>query len=193
MDFVAFDFETATRKRDSACALGIVVVINGIVTAERKWHLRPHNLRFDIRNARLHGITTVSVRDCPSLEEAWNDILPYLSGRVLVAHYAQFDISVLQSTLNRYDIHYPPIPYSCSRLIAKRTWPDFRHFSLAYLSRRLSLQMQHHDALADAHTCAAIILAASRKHAARTLAELEATLSIRRGCLSVNDHRRVST
>ena len=39
LDFVAIDFETANASRASACAVGLAVVEDGVVTAQDSWRL----------------------------------------------------------------------------------------------------------------------------------------------------------
>lgn len=56
MDFIAIDFETANSSRSSACALGLVEVKDGVITAEHSWLIDPQQ-RFDGMNISIHGIT----------------------------------------------------------------------------------------------------------------------------------------
>lgn len=131
MDFVAFDFETANSNRNSACALGIAVITNGAVTETREWRFRPRTSRFNLNNVRVHGITETFLANSRELCDLGDEILPYFQHRVLVAHHAAFDISVLQRSLDSYGMRHPDLEYSCSWLIAKATWPAFRSYSLS--------------------------------------------------------------
>ena len=71
MDFVALDFETANEKRDSACAIGVTLVRDSVVS-ETVYHLiRPPDLRFSHWNIRIHGITADDVADSPTIGELW--------------------------------------------------------------------------------------------------------------------------
>jgi len=188
MDFVAFDFETANSNRNSACALGIAVIEEGSVTETREWQFRPRSSRFNLNNVRMHGITEASLVNCSDLSEVWHVILPYFQNRMVVAHYAAFDISVLRHSLDSYGIEYPDVEYSCSWQIAKATWSMFRCYSLPYLAARLKLPMRHHDAMSDAKTCAAIVLSACKKWNASTLEQLESCTKISRGQVSAQGH-----
>jgi DNA polymerase III subunit epsilon len=63
MDFVALDFETANENRDSACALGLVVVENNEIVKKDYWLIRPKELYFNPFNISIHGITPDDVKD----------------------------------------------------------------------------------------------------------------------------------
>jgi len=56
MDFIAFDFETANRRSDSACQLGAIVVRGGQVVGRHQWMIRPRPFFFHPGNIRIHGI-----------------------------------------------------------------------------------------------------------------------------------------
>ena len=44
--FVAIDFETATTRRDSACAVGLAAGCNGRVVLARTYPIRPPTAQF---------------------------------------------------------------------------------------------------------------------------------------------------
>lgn len=81
MNFTAIDFETANSGRSSACALGLVQVRDGIVTAEHNWLIDPQQ-PFDGMNIAIHGITPSMVRDQPTFAELWPTVEPLLQGRL---------------------------------------------------------------------------------------------------------------
>jgi len=57
MEFVAIDFETASRSSDSACSIGLVTVKDGVIVDEYYQLIRPKNLYFypdNIKNSRHH-------------------------------------------------------------------------------------------------------------------------------------------
>lgn len=81
MNFTAIDFETANSGRSSACALGLVQVRDGIVTAEHNWLIDPQQ-PFDGMNIAIHGITPSMVRGQPTFAELWPTVEPLLQGRL---------------------------------------------------------------------------------------------------------------
>ena len=90
MEFVAIDFETANRSSDSACSIGLVTVKDGVIVDEYYQLIRPKNLYFHPDNIKIHGITEEMVADEPTLPEIWQEVLPRLQGKQVVAHFAKF-------------------------------------------------------------------------------------------------------
>jgi DNA polymerase III subunit epsilon len=180
-NFTAIDFETASRRSDSACQLAAVVVRNGKITAESKWMIRPEPCYFSPANIEIHGITPRCVRDAQTFGQLWPEIANSLDSDVLVAHNASFDIGVLLSCLAAHGHPASDIEFTCTRAIARRTWPHLPRFGLKPLASWLGIRFQHHDALEDSIACAKILLAAGIDRNASSLADLEKQLRIGRG------------
>lgn len=104
MNFVAFDFETANAKRNSACSLALTVVQNNQIVDELYSLINPKT-NFDYRNIAIHGIKPQMVADSPDFSELWPHIESFFTPESLVvAHNAPFDCSVLTHTLEKYGI-----------------------------------------------------------------------------------------
>lgn len=157
MEFTAIDFETANADRDSACSIGLATYKDGILIDEYYHLIRPNDLYFDPYNIEIHGITENMVKNEPTLKELWPEILPKVEGKQLVAHYAQFDMSVLRATLKIYNIEYPSFHYICSWLLAKKAFPNLLSYRLNTIAEYIGFKFEHHHALEDAKACAAII------------------------------------
>ncbi|WDQ16830.1 exonuclease domain-containing protein [Rhodopirellula sp. P2] len=181
MDFTAIDFETATRRSDSACQLAAVRVRGGEIVDSASWLIRPRPFVFSPANIQIHGITPGMVRDESEFGELWPDIQSTLGDDCLIAHNASFDLGVLMACLESHDHPVPDMQYSCTRAIARRTWPQQPRFGLKPLSDWLGIRFRHHDALEDSIACAKIALAAAEDSGATSLEELEAKLSLSRG------------
>ena len=69
--FVAIDFETATTRRDSACAVGLAAGCNGRVVLARTHLIRPPTAQFTFTD--LHGLDWEDVHDAPTFAELWAD------------------------------------------------------------------------------------------------------------------------
>lgn len=180
-DFTAIDFETANRRSDSACQLGMVKVRAGRVVDQASWLIRPRPLYFHRTHIEIHGITPDDVREQPEFRELWPEISIRLGDDCLVAHNASFDLRVLIATLRSHRLAIPELPFTCTRAIARRTWPHRRRYGLKPLSEWLGIRFQHHDALEDSQACAKILLAAGIDREAISLADLERRLRLRRG------------
>ncbi|WP_238654906.1 TerD family protein [Paenibacillus piscarius] len=157
MDFTAIDFETANSGRSSACALGLVQVRDGIVTAEHNWLIDPQQ-PFDGMNISIHGITPSMVRGQPTFEELWPTVEPLLQGEIVIAHNAAFDMSVLRYCLDDYSLGYPGFQYLCTYLLGKKMLQDLPSHKLNVISAHFGIRLKHHDALEDARASALILL-----------------------------------
>lgn len=185
MDFTAIDFETANRDRHSACQLAVVKVRGGQIVDRQCWLIRPRPFYFSPFNIEVHGIEPGAVEHEPEFGECWSRIAPYLTAeredRCLIAHNAPFDIGVLAACLQHHQLPVPEMEFSCTRLIARRTWPDRPAYGLKPLASWLGIEFRHHDALEDSIACASLLLAAAQQVGATSIQELEKKLSICRG------------
>lgn len=157
MDFTAIDFETANSSRSSACALGLVQVRDGVVTAEYDWLIDPRQ-RFDGMNIAIHGITPSMVKGKPTFAELWPTIEPLLQGEIVIAHNASFDMSVLRYCLDDSSLSYPDFKYMCTYLLGKKMLQELPSHKLNVVSEHFGIRLKHHDALDDARASALILL-----------------------------------
>jgi DNA polymerase III subunit epsilon len=181
MRFVAIDFETANNRADSACQLAAVVVQEGKIAGEHSWLIRPPRMYFSPRNISIHGIRPKDVESAPSMERVWDELQPLLDGEVVIAHNARFDIGVLVSSLQAFDVACPDLDFACTRSLARGAWPGRTGYGLKPLGNWLGVSFKHHDALEDARCCAAIALAVARTCEQSELAAVEQALGVRRG------------
>lgn len=164
MNFTAIDFETASSEPGSACAIGLVHVRNSEVVQEIYSLIRPFTSYFDPSCVRVHGLHWEDVRNAPTFQEFWPQIAPYLHNQLILAHNASFDIKVLRSALDVYQMPYPESSYNCTVRIAKKTWPEFYNYKLSTVAHELDVVFEHHHALEDAKVAAEIMLRAEEIH-----------------------------
>lgn len=181
MDFVAIDFETASASASSACQLGLVVVEDSKIVREACWLIRPPRLYFAPRNIAVHGIRPHQVKTAPSMAELWSEVEPLIQQRVLIAHNARFDISVLTESLAAFEIACPDLEFNCTRALAREAWPGRSRYGLKPLGQWLNISFEHHDALEDARCCAKIAIAVAESCQEHCLNALESSLKIKRG------------
>ncbi len=190
LSFVALDFETANEKRDSVCAAGIALVEDGELKERKAWLVRPPSLYFNPFNVAIHGITARQVQDKPEFDVFWRSVLShYLEGRIVLAHNASFDFSVLRCAFTRYGISFPNIIYSCTRLIASKIWTGQSSYALDSMAQRLGITFKHHDAEEDAFVCAEIARAACAESGSSDLHGLAEKLQIMHGSLYPGGYR----
>ena len=156
--FVAIDFETASSRRDSACAVGLAAGCAGRVVLSRTYLIRPPSGQFTFTN--LHGLRWEDVHDAPTFAELWSTLRGWLANAAFVAaHNASFDRSVLHACCARYCLRPPRTRFVCTVELARSQW-GIRPTKLPDVCRRLGIPLRHHDAGADAVACARIVLAA---------------------------------
>lgn len=155
--FIVFDVETPNRKSDRMSAIGITVVENGAVV--RKFYsLVDPETYFDPFNTALTGIDAVAVRGAPTFPALWQEIEPLMSGGLLTAHNAVFDMNVLKKCLADYGIVWKPyVHYLCTVQMGRKLLPRMRH-GLSDLCAYYGIPLDHHKAASDSLACAQILL-----------------------------------
>ncbi len=177
--WVAIDFETATREKASACALGLVVIEDGFIAEERSWLIQPPGNIFEWRNTQIHGIDEDLVAQEPEFDELWDEIAPYLADAVVLAHNASFDVAVLRSSIERYELVAPPTAgYLCTVNMARKVWPRLPNHKLDSVCGYCGIDLVHHDAASDARACASIALRCRRETGEPTLDALAERLGM---------------
>lgn len=156
LNFMAIDFETANDRYDSACAIGIAFVADGEV-AETFYSLINPGCAISPENTAIHGITDSDVKDAPTLEDIWPDIVPFLGRCVVLAHNAIFDMSVLKKSLPEYMTEGIDFKYVDTISLCRDFVPGQKN--LAHCAECLGVPLEHHhNALDDAVACAKIAL-----------------------------------
>lgn len=158
MNFIALDFETANEKRNSPCSIGMVVVKDGQVVDKIYYLIKPREMRFMPINIGIHGIRPAMVLNEPEFDVIWDKIKHYFEDSVVIAHNAAFDISVLRSTAELYNIKLPSFSYLCTMKLAKNFYPALENAKLNTVNDFLGFSFKHHDALYDALACSNIML-----------------------------------
>lgn len=180
-DFIAIDFETASRNTNSACSIGIAVVDNLQIVDSFSSLIHPCNSSFDARNIQIHGITSDMVESSPTLDELWPAIQKWFSPHTpVVAHNAHFDMSVLHESSNVEILNFPYV----DTIAMVKPLMDGSH-DLEHCADFFGIDIgHHHDAADDARVCAEIAIKVIEKFECRTMWEFLA----RENFVSVNDY-----
>lgn len=159
MNFIAMDFETASAKRYSACSLALTVVRNNQIIDEFYTLINPQT-PFFWRNIQIHGIHEQDVQDAPTFPEVWEHIQPFFTPeKLVIAHNATFDNSVLKNTLQHYGI--TPAHYLTLDTVktSRAFYPQLMNHRLNTVAEALQIDLHHHhNALDDAQACANILI-----------------------------------
>lgn len=160
--WIALDFETATSERSSACSLGIAVIEGDAVTDSVGWLIQPPYNVYDGRNISVHRITPSMTEDAPTFADVYPELLRYLEGQRIIAHWAAFDVSVLRAAIGLYHLPMPATRYVCSCRMAQRAFPALHNHQLPTVCEHCGIALEHHDAVSDAHAAALVALHCGR-------------------------------
>lgn len=156
--FAAIDFETANNARDSACALGVVIVERGRIVDRLYELIRPPSREFLFTH--IHGLSWDDVKGAQRFDAVWAELARELAGvAFLAAHNAPFDKGVLGACCTTYGLVLPSQPFVCTVQLARKQW-DIRPTKLPDVCNYLGIDLRHHQADSDAEACARIVMAA---------------------------------
>ncbi len=154
MSFVAFDFETANNRRDSACSLGLVRMDESGKPLS-SWYslICPKEPYFSPFCTAVHHLDSRDILKSPTFEELWPEIRDFISTDPLVAHNATFDKGVLYSTANSYGITLPQYHIIDTLPLSRRLLRDLPNHKLGTLVNYFEFEYDAHNALSDALAC----------------------------------------
>lgn len=160
MKIVALDFETANSNPCSPCSLGICVYEDGVISDFFEWYIRPHDDYCHFTNSHIHHIKYQDIKNCPTFDYYYPQLEKILDEAIIIAHNARFDLGVLNSTLDLYDLKHFLNPYLDTVTFARRFYPYLENHRLNTISEYLGLSFNHHNAQSDAYCCMMIVLKA---------------------------------
>lgn len=153
---VAIDFETADYRADSACAVGLVKIRKGKICDSLYTLLRPP--RSHVMFTEIHGLTWNCLYNQPSFAAFFPHLLHFLEDTpCLIAHNAPFDRKVLSACCAAAGYAVPHQPFCCTLKGARRCLGLTRN-GLSAVCTQLSIPLDHHHALSDAHAAACIYI-----------------------------------
>jgi DNA polymerase-3 subunit epsilon len=161
--FVAIDFEIADYGSDSACAVGLVKVVENRIVDQVKWLIRPpRRPPYDwFPMTRVHRITWSMVAEQPSFAGRWPEFTAFIAdAQCLLAHNAGFDRGVLAAGCAAAGVLMPDLRFACTVELARAAW-NLRPTRLPDCCRFLGIRLNHHEPLSDALACAQVAIAAA--------------------------------
>jgi len=194
LDFTAIDFETANSSNASACSVGLAKVRSGRVVESAGWLIRPphgHDV-FTEWNTRIHGIRASDVATAAGWSEQLPELVAFIGGDIVAAHNAGFDMGVMSAACTASDSVIPALSYACSLQIARKTYHlDSYRLPVAAMAAGFE-DFEHHNAIADAEACAAILIHAASRHGTADLAGLTRATRTRMGRIGTSVEIRTS-
>ncbi|WP_066515065.1 exonuclease domain-containing protein [Curtobacterium ammoniigenes] len=174
LDFTAIDFETANNSSASACSVGLVKVRSGRVVDRASWLIQPpagHDIFLEW-NTRIHGIVAADVIGAKGWAEQYADLVAFCGDDILTAHNSRFDMGVIAGGCAVTGVPLAAHRSMCSLQVARKTYALESYRLPMAASAAGFTGFHHHDALADAEACAAIIVHAAKLHEADSMDRL---------------------
>ena len=155
--FIALDVETANSWYGSICQIGLVRSEGGRGTQEWNFLINPETY-FDSFNVAIHGIDEEAVREAPTLEKVWDEILGIVAEHP-VAHHGPFDRASLNQATQAGGLISPDFRWLDTTRIVRRHWQDRSRsgYGLKPVCEMLGFNFEHHDAVEDARAAAFIL------------------------------------
>jgi DNA polymerase-3 subunit epsilon len=164
-EFIALDFETANNSPNSAISIGMVKFRDYAPVDTFYSLIRPPRLYIRPDFTAIHGLVADDVRDSPDFKACWeNGAKDFIGDSILAAHFAPFDMGVLRATLVCHQLAIPKLPYFCTCVLSRRTWPGFASHSLPKLADRFGIVYNAHNALDDALACGKLVQLSAEKY-----------------------------
>ena len=170
INFSAIDFETATGKRNSACAVSIVSVKNAEIIEEWYTLIKPPNNYYSQMCTNVHGLEAFDTYTSFNFKQIYFEIEKRLINIPIVAHNSSFDKSVFFKTAEYYNIQVSDKVarnwYCTLKLYRKLKKIDTRikNLKLNTLCDIFNIELEHHNALSDTVACAKLFIKILQEH-----------------------------
>ncbi|AEW93391.1 MULTISPECIES: DEDDh family exonuclease [Streptomycetaceae] len=152
--YAVVDVETTGLGRDDRIVSAAVYRLDRYGTVEDHWY-SPVNPQRDPGPVWIHGLTTEVLRDAPLFAQVAEELTGRLAGRVLVAHNAVFDWSMLAREFARAGRSAPVEHRLCTIVLAKELGLPLPNHKLESLAAHYGVvQRRAHHALDDARVLA---------------------------------------
>ncbi|MDE6497107.1 MAG: 3'-5' exoribonuclease [Muribaculaceae bacterium] len=154
-DFVAIDFETMTSVRTSACAIGMVKVIDGEIVQEFYSLINPVRDIYTLKEPHrtIHGISLETAEKASTFAELFDSIRLFIGDLPIICHNKSADAVILSKLMDFYNLS----GIDTDNVICTY---EMTGKSLSDCCEEFGIKEQgsHHNALWDAEVCARIYL-----------------------------------
>ncbi len=184
---IVLDLETTGLdvRTDRIVQIGAVMITDGQIDHDNIISINI-NPGVDIpdRAVRVHGLTATMLKDAPSIDAAFSDLINLVGDLPIIGFNIGFDLAVLKNEAHRHNIDWQPPPAICLRLLSQAVFGAGRsamlsdlegmasHFNIATDNRHSA----HGDALITAEIFTTI-LPALQQEGVRTFSEARARIA----------------
>lgn len=152
-NYVVVDLETtglSPWRGDRVVEIGALRVIRGEVV-EKFWQLVNPGMPIPPEAQAIHGISDADVAEMPEIDEVLPRFFSFSLKLPLVAHFAAFDRSFLESACRTCGFPHPPQPYLCTVELSRFMNPTLARHSLDALLQHYDIPISdRHRSLGDA-------------------------------------------
>ncbi|HHU60042.1 TPA: PolC-type DNA polymerase III [bacterium] len=139
--YTVFDLETTglSSRIDEIIEIGAVKVQNGMILEKFQTFINPGR-SLSSKITEITSITDDMLKDAPTLDEVLKDFLDFISGTILVAHNAYFDMSFLKEAIARHGLPKLENPVIDTLPLSRYLYKDARAHNLGSVSRRFNIE-----------------------------------------------------
>lgn len=118
---------------------------------------------------KLTGIRNEDVFTAPKFSDIVLQVRDFLKDAIFVAHNASFDYKFLIHSFLRENLYPPDNPTLCTKLVARRVFPNLESYGLSSLTNFLNIEnikahSAYGDALATTHLLLRLLLEGEQKY-----------------------------
>lgn len=156
--YVVIDFETTSLAEDRrATEIGLVLLdknLQPVKTYESLIKAPVEPQKVALGKAKL---SKSDLKDAPSFKDIWPEIWEFISGNLVVAHNAEFDVTVLMNELRGIGVITFPFPKICTLEWSRKLLPQLKDRELGTVCDFLKIKIERpHEALQDAKATAEV-------------------------------------
>lgn len=152
--YAVVDVETTGLARDDRIVSAAVYRLDAQGDVEDHWYTLVNPER-DPGPVWIHGLTSEVLADAPLFPQIAEEFSGRLEGRVLVAHNAVFDWSMIAREYARAQLTAPVLQRLCTIALSKELGLPLPNHKLASLAAHFGVEQRHaHHALDDARVLA---------------------------------------
>ncbi|WP_059009702.1 DEDDh family exonuclease [Streptomyces specialis] len=167
--YAVVDVETTGLAREDRIVSAAVYRLTATGEVEDHWYTTVNPQR-DPGPTWIHGLTAAMLADAPLFPEIAGEFAERLAGRVLVAHNAMFDWSMIAREFARASLTVPVEQRLCTILLSKKLELPLPNHKLETLAAHFGVtQRRAHHALDDARVLAEAFRPSLHRAAARGL------------------------
>lgn len=149
--FVVVDVETTglDPEADRICEVGAIRMVGGKETARFQSLVQPGRPMPEPARA-THGISDEMLKEAPGFERIAGDLRKFMSGSILVAQNAEFDVSFLNAEFVRAGMTRLAMPALDTIALARKVRPGLSSYNLDALAWQFKLKVkERHRSIGD--------------------------------------------